>query len=630
MIYSLGIDEEFTEIKKCERADIYEYFRGKPSLQLDLETTGGDVHQNRIISAQFGDRNTQFFVDVRNINILEFKELIESKQCVIHNSKFEYKFLKKAGIMVENIWDTMLAECVLYAGYDKWGYGLADLVRRYLGVEMEKETRSSFLSVEDRPFNERQIRYGCLDVTYLDDVKARQEVLLEEKELGKTLALENQVVKAFGDMEYNGMSFNPKAWMKICSQTQLEAQGLRENLDDIVLTDGVLGPLYKPEYVQGDLFGGTVRELDINYASPAQISEICTKLGFPTESTDEKHLTRLKGKHKFFSRLIELRKKNKVISTYGENFLKYVSDLTGRVHTSYWQVLETGRTSSGSKRDGTVNIQNLPRKGGFKPCFTSRPGYSWISSDYSGQEARLMASAAQDKGLMDILNSGKDIHSEVGTMMFKKPITKEDEEERYLAKTVNFMVPYGAASQKLADEMEISEPEAAKLLDLHAQAFPQLHNWLKQRGIYAKKYEHSITIGPVGRKRFYPDMAIAKELRRKGVRQGDRETWRKILIIEGQTQRNGGNTPIQGGAADMSKEALIAIRNLVLEYNNTYGEDTAFLIGFVHDSIEAEAKDAIAKQFGAEKNQIMVDVANKYLNGVVMKVDTSISKKWGK
>jgi DNA polymerase I-like protein with 3'-5' exonuclease and polymerase domains len=231
---------------------------------------------------------------------------------------------------------------------------------------------------------------------------------------------------------------------------------------------------------------------------------------------------------------------------------------------------------------------------------------------------------------MDILNSGKDIHSEVGSMMFKKTITKENEEERYIAKTVGFMVPYGCAAPKLGDEMEISEEEAAKLLDLHAEAFPQLHEWLKKRGIYAKKYEHSVTIGPIRRKRFYPDMAIAKELRKKGVKYGDKETWKKILIIEGQTQRNGGNSPIQGGAADMSKEALIAIRNLILEYNNTYGEDTAFLTGFVHDSIEAEAKNAIAKQFAAEKNQIMVDVANKYLNGVHMKVDTSVTKKWGK
>lgn len=629
MIYTLGIEDEFIGIEKCERADIYEYFHGSPSLQIDCETTGRSPHEHRIISLQLGDKNTQFFIDCRRVDILEFKELIESKECVLQNSKFDYQMLKAKGIMMERIFDTMLCECVLYAGYDKWGYGLADLVRRYLGIELEKETRNSFLSVGDRPFNERQIRYGALDVTYLDDVRAKQEVLLKEKELEKTIALENQVVKSFGDMEYNGMEFNPTAWMEICHQTQLEAQGLKENLDNIVLTDGVLGPLYKPEYVQGDLFGAAVRELSINYASPAQISEICTELGFPTESTDEKHLTRLKGKHKFFSKLIELRKKNKVISTYGESFLKYISPITNRVHTSYWQVLETGRVSSGSKRDGTPNCQNLPRKGGFKKCFPSKPGWSWISSDYSGQEARLMASAAKDEALIAILNSGNDIHCEVGSMMFKKTITKEDEEERYLAKTVNFMIPYGANSQKLADEMEISEEEASKLLDLHSQAFPQLHEWLKKRGIYAKKHEHSITIGPIGRKRFYPDMAIAKALR-KTVQYGDKETWKKILITEGQTERNGGNSPVQGGASDMSKEALVEIRNLVCRYNREYDEEVALLLGMVHDSIECETKTPLAKQFGAEMNQIMVDVANRYLEGVVMKVDTTISGSWGK
>lgn len=621
-VKTYGIKEEFTGMEKCGGADIYEYFRDRPSLQLDTETDEG-----RIISLQLGGGGTQFFIDCRHVDVREFKNLIENKECVVQNSKYDYKVLKAVGIMMEKIWDTMLAECVLYCGYEKWGYGLANLAMRYLGIELEKETRSSFSEMEGKEFSERQIRYACLDVTYLDDIRWVQEEKLTEKALMRTLWLENQVVKAFGDMEYNGMGFEPEKWMKISHQTQLEAQGLVENLDALVAGDGVLGPLYKPEYVQHDLFGGIGRELNINYASPIQMSKICTQLGFPTDSTDEKHLTRLKGKHKFFSTLLELRKKNKIISTYGESFLKYISPQTGRIHTSYWQIVSTGRTSSGSKQDNAPNLQNLPRKGGFKGCFVAREGWSWISSDYSGQEARLMASAAQDVGLMAIFNSGNDVHCEVGSMMFKKTITKADEEERYLAKTVNFMVPYGAAGKKLADEMEIPEEEAEKLLKLHAAAFPELHKWLKQRGIFAKRKGYSVTIGPIERKRFYPDMEIAKELR-KTVKFGDKATWKKILIIEGQTERNGGNSPIQGGAADMSKEALIYVRDLINRYNNEYGEEVVSLLGMVHDSIECEAKTPLAKQFGEEMNQIMVDVANKYLDGVVMKVDTTISHSW--
>lgn len=439
--YTLGVDEKYDGIEHVEKADVFSYFENKPSLELDTETNGICPHTNKIISLQLGDANNQFFIDCRRVDVQEFKSLIEEKECLVQNSKFDYKMLKAAGISLEHIFDTMLAECVLYTGYKKWGYGLDHLVARYLGIRLEKEIRASFLNVRDQPFNEQQIRYGCLDVTYLGQIREQQATKLGQLQLVECLNLENEVVKAFGDMEYNGMSFNPKAWMEISHQTHLEAQNLVEKLDSVILTDAKLRPLYKPEYVQSDLFGAPIRELHINYASPLQISKICTELGFPTESTDEKHLTRLKGKHPFFSTLIELRKKNKILSTYGENFLKYISPQTGRVHTSYWQILETGRTSSGSKRDGTPNVQNIPRKGGFKPCFISRPGYSWISSDYSGQEARLMASASGDKGLIDILNSGKDIHCEVGSMMFKKTITKEDEEERYLAKTVNFMVP---------------------------------------------------------------------------------------------------------------------------------------------------------------------------------------------
>lgn len=627
MIYTYGCVIE--GISTCQKEDVYEYFRNKSSMAVDTEATGKNPHKDVILSLQLGDGENQFFIDCRDGKLEEFKELLEEKECILQNAKFDYQMLKVQGIIMEKIWDVMLAECVLYCGWDKWGYSLDVLVRRYIGRELEKETRKSFIEQGNKAFTEQQARYGCLDVAYLHEIRAKQEILLKEKDLERTHALENQVVKAFGDIEYNGMGFDEKEWLAIASQTQIEAQNLEEELDHVILTDEKLGPIYKPEYVQPSLFGEEQRQVRVNYASPAQISKICTQLGCETDSTDEKHLKRLKNKHTFFSKLLDLRKKNKILSTYGESFLKYIRPETGRVHTSFWQIVETGRTSSGSKADNAPNTQNIPRKGGFKKCFKARPGFRWVSSDYSGQEARIMASASQDEGLMAILNSDEDIHCSVGSMMFKKTITKQDEEERYLAKTVNFMVPYGAASQKLADEMDISEEEAAKLLKLHAEAFPQLHMWLQNMGRHAKRHEYSLTIGPIGRKRFYPDMKEAKALRKKVV-YGDKATWKRIFIIEGQTERNGGNSPIQGGAADMSKEALVAVRTLIQQYNSIYGEDVAFLLGMVHDSIECEVRENLAEEFGEEMNQIMVDVANRYLTGVKMKVDTTISLSWGK
>jgi hypothetical protein len=63
-------------------------------------------------------------------------------------------------------------------------------------------------------------------------------------------------------------------------------------------------------------------------------------------------------------------RKNKIfevqIQVYGEGFLDYINSNTNRVHTSFWQVLNTGRVSSGSKDDNSPNLQNIPAKNIFR------------------------------------------------------------------------------------------------------------------------------------------------------------------------------------------------------------------------------------------------------------------------
>lgn len=626
-IKTLGINSP--DFQETTREEILAYFKDKEWTACDVETTGKDALSDRIISLQLGDAENQFFIDCRMVDIKLFKPILERRKIIIQNSKFEYKMLKMSGIHIENIFDTMLTECVLYCGYEHWGYGLDVLIERYTGNKISKEERVGFTKIGDRPFTKKQIEYGCTDVAYLHEIKAKQELKAKELDLESTIALENQVVKALSDIELNGMCFNSKAWMEIAVQTQLEAQSLKENLDGIILNDDVLSPLYKPEYIQGDLFGFQARELKINYASPAQVLKICKQLGYKVESTDEQHLTRLKGKHDFFRILLELRGKNKIVSTYGESFLDYIHPITGRIHTSFWQIKTTGRVSSGSKKDNTPNVQNLPSENRFRNCFTSRKGCLWVSSDYSGQEMRLMSDASDEGGFIDVLNRGEDIHCFAGSKMFNRLITKEDKELRYQAKTINFGKPYGMGVEKLASELEITTEASEKLFREYAKSFPNLNKWLEDQGKLAKKNGYSITLGPIPRKRFYPELEEIQALR-KSVKRGDKTIWKKILMTEGQVTRNGANSPIQGAGANMIKEALVEVRNLASSYNNRFGTDSVLLINTVHDAIDSDVIEEEAKRFAKEKEEIMVEIGNKYVTKVKTEVDTTITKVWTK
>lgn len=626
MINTIGINNLIDDFHQSSVSEVYEYFRSKKWIAVDTETNGKDPHQHKIISLQLGDPDNQWFIDCRTTDIRLFKELLEDKSLIFQNYKFDYKFFKHVGIFPKEVWDTMIAECVLYCGYEKWGYGLDDLVTRYLGVTMNKETRVDFLSIKDKPFESRHIKYGCLDVIYLPDIKSRQESKARELELERCIDLENQVIPAFGDIEYNGLGFDPKEWMAIANATEEEAFLLVKQLNDIVLNDSILSKIYKPLYVQGNLFGEPETILDINYASPVQVGKICKELGYPLQSTSEQHLLKLKNKHPFFKSLMELRKKNKIVSTYGENFLDYINPVTGRIHTSFWQVKDTGRVSSGSRVDNTPNVQNIPADNRFRNCFKAREGYSWVSGDYTGQELAIMAFLSQEEIFIKSLNNGEDLHSNSASILFNKKITKENnKKERDAAKTITFGLCYGMGYKKLADSLEISEEEAKTLLNLYEKSFPTVMCWLNKIGKKAKIEGKTVTNDIYKRVRWYPEMDKAK-----GLRSQRSQDWKTILSIEGSTEREGKNHMVQGAAANMTKEAMIEIRNLIHEYNSKYGKTSVYLISQVHDSIECESRNDIAEGFSRDMKKVMINVGNKHLKGVKISVDMTIGKYWNK
>src|SRR6476620_3121872 len=309
MIKTYGVySPDFEEVGGVE--EILEYFSGKDELQLDTETTGVDPHTDRIISLQIGDKENQFFIDVRRVDILEFKQLIESKLCILQNAKFDYKMLKMAGIELNRIYDSMLTEVVSYCGYKDWGYGLDILTSRYLDIDLSKLERATFIGHGDKPFTKSQVIYGCGDVTYLQDIRDAQMVRVKELDLEYCVNLENEVVKAIGDMELAGVPISPEKWMEIATQTAKEVADIRNGLDIIVREDKALSPIYKPEYVQGSMFEEVVvRDIKINYSSPIQIKKILSTLGFDLESTEERELKKIQKKHKYVAKLMELRTK---------------------------------------------------------------------------------------------------------------------------------------------------------------------------------------------------------------------------------------------------------------------------------------------------------------------------------
>lgn len=184
---------------------------------------------------------------------------------------------------------------------------------------------------------------------------------------------------------------------------------------------------------------------------------------------------------------------------------------------------------------------------------------------------------------------------------------------------------------KLADTLGISIQEAEDLFRVYGEAFPSLNSWLDLQAQFAVDNGYSLTFAPCKRRRYYPELQTLRELRAKArTTRLDLEEWKLCNRIEGQVRRNGMNMPIQGSGADICKEALIAIRKLILEYNKKYNNDVAYLICTVHDAIDVEVREDLAEEFGKIMCKLMIDVGNKYVSRVAMAVDLTCTKEWAK
>lgn len=435
MIHFVGSAPLIESTYKSVSVDhVKSYFKDANSIAVDTETKGRNPHTKRVLSLQLGDPDNQFVIDCRTIDIREFKDLLENKLVLLHNAKFDYKFLFHNGIILDKIWDTMLAECVLFCGYESYGYSLANVLKRYLDIELSKDTRGDFFKIEDEPFTDKQIEYAALDVKYLHPVAKLQHAALNKYGLSHAANVEFEVTKSFADIEYNGVYLDGEAWKSNYLEFKDNLAESVFKLDEFVITNPKLD--YPISTFGEDLFNNKIRKLEINYASPKQVLLLLSKLGIDLPNTSNKELVKLSRAHPIIPLILDFRKSAKAVSTYGEKFLDNIDKVTGRVHTDFWQVLNTYRVSSNNP-----NLQNIPATNPFRNCFLPREGYSWVSIDYSSQELRLMADFSGEDGFIDALNRGEDLHCYAGSMMFKRTITKEDKELRTKAKTINFGKP---------------------------------------------------------------------------------------------------------------------------------------------------------------------------------------------
>ena len=189
-----------------------------------------------------------------------------------------------------------------------------------------------------------------------------------------------------------------------------------------------------------------------------------TKTGY---STDSSVLESLADEHELPRVVLEYREIAKLKSTYVDALPLAVNAVTGRVHTSFNQIVAaTGRLSSQDP-----NLQNIPirteegRK--IRRAFIpSEPGRVLISADYSQIELRMLAHLCGDPAMIEAFSGGIDIHTQTASRLFGVMPDDVTVVHRSRAKTINFGVLYGMSAHRLSRELEDSVQGGEKSLSM--------------------------------------------------------------------------------------------------------------------------------------------------------------------
>lgn len=398
MIYAVTKQQFIHEsIQSCTLQDCIDYCMSIDEISIDTETKGFDPHSDAMLSIQLGDSQNQYFIEWETSYSTELLPLFQdkTKTFIFHNAKFDLKFLRKNNLLPDNIYDTMLAEAVLKTGYssEQRDLSLKGVVKHYIGIDLDKTVRGEILWKGITP---EVIIYGANDIKHLSKVKELQMNLISKWKLEKVLELENEVVKVFAKMEYDGITLNPETIKEVASTVEKEREEIIKKMDTLIYTEGTKElpnpnklTKYCAVHKQGNLFFDEVqRDTYINWSSNKQVKEVLFQLDIEVESTDEASLQSIRHKHPIPELLLSYRQLDKLASSFGTNLLSFINSTTGKVHMDIWQILSTGRISTSKP-----NLNQIPAHGEtatkIRSAFTPQPGYKIVGGDYSGRQIKL-------------------------------------------------------------------------------------------------------------------------------------------------------------------------------------------------------------------------------------------------
>ncbi len=509
---------------------------------------------------------------------------------IFHDAKYNIEILARAGAAkITAIDDTMLISYAQAAGLH--GHDRDDLATLHLNFTPQNFDEISGTGRNRLAFADVPLAAATTYAGQAADITLRLWQLLKPQlRTTKSLALyeltEKKLIPILAAMEFDGIAVDR---------------------DDLQSMSAEFGSRMAAIEIEIHKLAGQ----SFNVGSPKQLGEILfdvlklpggkkSKLG--AWGTDSSVLESLAEQgHEIAQKITDWRQLSKLKSTYADALINQIDPKTNRVHTSFaMAATTTGRLSSIDP-----NLQNIPIRttegARIRKAFVAPPGHKLISADYSQIELRLLAHVADIPALKQSFLTGEDIHARTASEVFGVPMEGMDGATRRRAKAINFGIIYGISAFGLARQLGITGGEAKLYIDAYFQRYPQIRDYMETTKEQARIDGYVLT--PFGRRCWVPRIKD------------------KMPQLRAYAERQAINAPLQGGAADIIKRAMVKLPAALAA-----AKLSARLLLQVHDELLFEASEREAAATARIAQTTMQDAVKI---SVPLTVETGIGANWG-
>jgi DNA polymerase I-like protein with 3'-5' exonuclease and polymerase domains len=262
-------------------------------ISLDYETNGLDPYKNQLLLTALKIKENYYVIDNTTIRLdyILHSTAIENKEVIAHHAKFEYKFSKTNGLVLKNLYCTMIAEQRLIMGTGYSASIVETCKRRSVPLPegMDKDIRETFIDavVDEIIFTDEQILYAVSDIIPLEAIKQAQQLFIDAYNMNHLIYnIEMPLISILAESELDGFKHDSNKWIAYAKKKEAEAQDIVKELDQLAINAGANLEEINPEIIKRSQ--SKVKKLE-------RLKDRQIKLEFKLQDLDNREKSHLKS-----------------------------------------------------------------------------------------------------------------------------------------------------------------------------------------------------------------------------------------------------------------------------------------------------------------------------------------------